>query len=382
MDGITLIALIITIIVMLILAAVVIAIVVDGGLFEQADKAAEKTKQAMIKEQLAIWKAEQLSEKYSSVSGRSFADFLDDLVEQNIITQPERDAIWTDVTEEDGIVSIGGEEIDFNPVTEIEADVTAPTATLSYSNTNATNAPVTVTMTTSEEIVTPNGWAKVDSTHYTRTFTINTSETIEIADLAGNTQQVEITIANIDTTNPNGNVSYSTNNWTNGNITVTMETNKAITTPSGWTKVDNTHYTKVYSANMTENVTITDSASNTGTVSVAVTKIDKTAPTVNAPTTSGVGSSSFTVNVSGGDGSGSGISLYTIEYKKSTDATYTVATATTTSKTITGLTSSTTYNVRVKITDVAGNTSAYSTEVNATTTSGGFYGSGSALQIP
>lgn len=49
--GITLIALVITIIVMLILVAVTITIAVNGGLFDYAKNASEKTNEAMANEQ-------------------------------------------------------------------------------------------------------------------------------------------------------------------------------------------------------------------------------------------------------------------------------------------------------------------------------------------
>ena len=51
-NGITLIALIITIIVMLILVAVTISVALNGGLFDKGEKAAFQTAVSTVKEQL------------------------------------------------------------------------------------------------------------------------------------------------------------------------------------------------------------------------------------------------------------------------------------------------------------------------------------------
>ena len=61
-NGITLIALIITIIVMLILVGVTINVALNGGLFNKAEEATTKTKIAQMQEALTIKKAEVLAE--------------------------------------------------------------------------------------------------------------------------------------------------------------------------------------------------------------------------------------------------------------------------------------------------------------------------------
>ncbi|MBK9271593.1 MAG: fibronectin type III domain-containing protein [Saprospiraceae bacterium] len=66
----------------------------------------------------------------------------------------------------------------------------------------------------------------------------------------------------------------------------------------------------------------------------------------------------------------SGATSYKFEYKKSTDPNWTQVTVTTTGYNMTGLTSSTTYNTRVKAV-CSGTESAYSTQVNFTTSGGG-----------
>ena len=64
-NGITLIALVITIIVMLILVIVTVSFAMNGGLFTQARTASEGYREAQIKEAIAVVKAELYSEYYS-----------------------------------------------------------------------------------------------------------------------------------------------------------------------------------------------------------------------------------------------------------------------------------------------------------------------------
>jgi len=70
-NGITLIALIITVIVMLILVGVTINVALNGGLFTKAEEATTKTKIAQIQESLTIKKAEVLAEN----DGKAPADY-------------------------------------------------------------------------------------------------------------------------------------------------------------------------------------------------------------------------------------------------------------------------------------------------------------------
>lgn len=73
--------------------------------------------------------------------------------------------------------------------TSFVLDTTAPTATFTYSNNNGnavTNQDVTVTMTTSEPVVTPDGWAALDTTHFTRVYSDNGKYSVVLTDLAGN----------------------------------------------------------------------------------------------------------------------------------------------------------------------------------------------------
>ena len=68
-NGITLIALIITIIVMLILVGVTINVALNGGLFDKAEEATTKTKISQIQEALAIKEGEILADNDGVVEG-------------------------------------------------------------------------------------------------------------------------------------------------------------------------------------------------------------------------------------------------------------------------------------------------------------------------
>ncbi|MDR2523935.1 MAG: hypothetical protein LBC95_00095 [Candidatus Nomurabacteria bacterium] len=86
----------------------------------------------------------------------------------------------------------------------------------------------------------------------------------------------------IDTVAPTGSVTYSPNSgWTNMDVTAYLETSEPIATPDGWTKVDDTHFTKVFTANATENVALVDATGNSGSATAGVSWIDKVAPTIN-----------------------------------------------------------------------------------------------------
>ena len=78
-NGITLIALVITIIVMLILVAVTISMAINGGLFEKAGKATEDTRNAMDAEQ-------QLADGRIQIAGKVYESIDDYLAEKAMLT--------------------------------------------------------------------------------------------------------------------------------------------------------------------------------------------------------------------------------------------------------------------------------------------------------
>ncbi|MCL2355229.1 MAG: hypothetical protein FWC68_05125 [Oscillospiraceae bacterium] len=93
--GITLIALVITIIVMLILAGVTIAIVVQGGLFGQAQTAVEETQNAQIREAVVIATGTYLGEIHAPGVNRQATAIAADIVRDINAIVPNAAAVGT-----------------------------------------------------------------------------------------------------------------------------------------------------------------------------------------------------------------------------------------------------------------------------------------------
>lgn len=162
-----------------------------------------------------------------------------------------------------GITVTGGRINAFTSLSNV--DGVAPTATVSYSTTAATNQNVTATLVPSELIVVTNNSA---SAAYT--FTANGSFQFTFIDLAGNPATVTATVSNIDKTAPVITVAPYTTTPTNQDITVTAATNEGTLNVASHT----------FTANDSFDFVATDAVGNTATSMVAITNIDKTAPTL------------------------------------------------------------------------------------------------------
>ena len=165
-----------------------------------------------------------------------------------------------------------------------------------------------------------------------------------------------------------------------GLVAYQFNTSSSLTASStGWTNITNTksEITKTYSAssNGTYYFYVKDASGNINKKSVAITKIDKTKPTITTPTASGITDGSLTINTTFNDAN-SGLSKIVVYYKTSSSSTYTSKTTTYTtmnggttgatgsqskSITISNLASGTTYNIYVVGYDVAGNSVQSST---------------------
>ncbi|MDR1794107.1 MAG: serine hydrolase, partial [Erysipelotrichaceae bacterium] len=94
-----------------------------------------------------------------------------------------------------------------------------------------------------------------------------------------NDAKIALYITIVDAAAPE--VSYDITDPTNSDVVATITTGMEIVTPAGWTKVDATHYTKTFTANGDETVTLDYSASSlslSDTIDVSVANIDKVAP--------------------------------------------------------------------------------------------------------
>lgn len=148
-------------------------------------------------------------------------------------------------------------------------DTIAPTATVAYNTTAATNQDVIATITPSEIVtITNNG----GSAAYT--FTDNGSFTFEFVDAAGNAGSATATVNNIDLVAPSATIAYSTTAPTNQNVTATISTSELVT-------ITNNNGSSSYS--FTNNGSFTfefvDAAGNTGSTTATVSNIVKAPPT-------------------------------------------------------------------------------------------------------
>ena len=181
-------------------------------------------------------------------------------------------------------------------------DKTAPTVTVKQ-ELSADKKSNKVTITANEKIQQVSGWdLSSDKLTLTKTYTANTlstGETVTIKDLAGNTTTQKIIVSDI-VIEPEltATVSYSTTSITNQNVTATIKANKEITSVTGWTlSTDKKTLTKTYTANTTETVTVKDTSGNTKTISIQITNIDKTAPTLKVEKTLSADKKTNTVKI-------------------------------------------------------------------------------------
>ncbi len=113
-NGITLIALVITIIVLLILAGISIATLTgENGILSKANDAKVETRGAAVEEAKDLWEVENLAASKTGGDSKELSVLLDELEEQKLLIGNERQTI-----EETGKVTIGSRTIEFKENTE------------------------------------------------------------------------------------------------------------------------------------------------------------------------------------------------------------------------------------------------------------------------
>lgn len=163
-------------------------------------------------------------------------------------------------------------------------DKTAPIATVETSNAyEKTNEDVTVYIRADEALKPVDGWVlSSNKRELSKVFTENTTSSIVIEDLAGNQTNVPYKVFDINRDVPTvdkDQIHYSITTLTNGDVVVTITTDKAVFTPSGWTMISgSTVFQKVYHANAVEKVVLKDAYHNIGYVTIEVNNIDKIPP--------------------------------------------------------------------------------------------------------
>ncbi len=92
-----------------------------------------------------------------------------------------------------------------------------------------------------------------------------------------------VNIKAADTSPATVKVSYNTTSSTNQDVIAALTSSESLQTPAGWTEVsgsNGTQFTKAFSDNITENITVKDLAGNETDVQIDITNIDKTPPVI------------------------------------------------------------------------------------------------------
>ena len=144
-------------------------------------------------------------------------------------------------------------------------DKTPPIAKISYSTLELTNGNVEVIITADEEIQEIDGWImSSDRKKLVKEYEKNIEkEKVIINDLAGNSTEKEITIANIDKIPPELEIIYSTIEKTNGTVIVQIKANEKVKEVEGWTlNEEQNTLTREFDENTTEQIIVYDLVGN------------------------------------------------------------------------------------------------------------------------
>lgn len=164
-------------------------------------------------------------------------------------------------------------EILFLTISIDNIDKIKPEVTMDYTK-NLEDGSVTVTIISNEELQELEGWnLSQDKKVLTKKYTQNAIETVIVKDLVGNEASLDININSIF------NVTYSTKNPTNEDVTVTITSAEEMKAIEGWTlSQDKKTLTKVFTENDTENLEIENAQGKKSIVQVVVANIDKEEP--------------------------------------------------------------------------------------------------------
>ena len=396
--GITLIALVITIIVLIILAGVGInAIMGEDGLISRAKRVKEEQKIAEITDKLELEKGTLYVNEQGPIT---VGTYLEHIKSKGIIEQEDIETISevsSNITVEGKYIFLVEKEDNENIKIEYlgaVGNITPKIKTLELTNTtNSIGARITAKYA---ENATYKYYIKAEETgEYEEIASINNSEytfeglnqnvkyyvKVEVINPQGSKAEQEATrtTGNVEgLTSTNTTFTYVPENWTNGNVTVTVST--TVTGYTLQTSTDGENWSSTNTQTLSSNgpvyARLVDSTNQAnGYAAGNVEKIDTTVPEITTDINeSDVTVSDVKVNVGIKD-INSGISKIEWYYKISTDTSYTSSTdtytgmngsnagetsAVTKSKQLSDLTPGT-YNVYAKVYDVAGNCSTTKT---------------------
>lgn len=194
-------------------------------------------------------------------------------------------------------------------------NLTGPLASYGYSRAGGTSAVVNGTLAEVDTSVLPSG-----------NYTIRVWAFDNAGNRTGTKNVPHVTEFTVDRTAPAGTFSFSNNGQpTRNNVTVTLNTDEPIDTPSGWTFVSSTQFTKVVSSNGTSTVAVQDVLGNSGELQYSVTGIDKRVKgalyAVSTTTTTPVVSGVLAYNVDNTPVQGVALDIYIngVKYERTTD---------------------------------------------------------------
>ena len=159
-------------------------------------------------------------------------------------------------------------------------DSSVANVNVEYSNSDLGAKEVTVSIISDRELQELEGWTlSEDKKVLSKTYYQNTTETVTIYDSLSNAIPVEIIVNNIINDSPECEVSYSTIEPTNGEVTVTITSNREMKELEGWTlSEDKMTLTKTYNQNVEENIELEDIYGNKTTAIININNIDKEKP--------------------------------------------------------------------------------------------------------
>ena len=400
-QGITLIALIVTIVVMIVVAGVTINMTIgENGIFTKAVKAKEMQEAAEVKERLEL---KQLDARLASGGGSiTLEEYLKYLVDQGMIDESDIEDtedsnvktilvddkyMYTVVKKDDGTIEL-----------EYEGKAGKLLPKIKSVNTKSTTSSIEVKVDATRvdggeyrfyiKDVTSGEDYKKKGTNKTGEYTFTGLEQnkefrvkVEVENKNGIAEKetnIIRTVTVAELTQADLEFTYNPNEWTKDKIVVTV--NAKIEIPTGYTlqtSKDMTKWDNTTTQEFTENgymyVRLFD-GTNGGSYAVGeVTKIDKDAPTITI-SSSNVDSNRFTLNATVQD-TASGLQKIEWYYKKSTDTKYTKledgfsgeTTSLTKTKEISSIPYAETYNAFARVYDVATN-SKDSNVINITLT--------------
>ena len=144
-----------------------------------------------------------------------------------------------------------------------------PTLEVSYSTTELTNKSVVVSIKANEQLQQPEGWIiSSDKLTISKSYTVNTTEKVNVMDLAGNIVEQEVSVNNIDKEPPQLHLDYKNNN---NQVIVTITSNEKVQQPEGWTiSQDGLTLTKTYTEDTVDVIDVMDLAGNVTEATIEV----------------------------------------------------------------------------------------------------------------